>query len=128
MTAAVLGDGVRAAVLSDDEELAALVEAMLVANPQVQLHEPGPADPDVVVVDVGDGDLTGLRMIREIRRALPSARLVAFSPLPDPVTFLAAVSAGADAYLGAGALWRELLPTIRAMCGIREEQTDIVTG
>jgi DNA-binding NarL/FixJ family response regulator len=127
MTAAVMSDGVRAAVLSDDQELAALVEALLVLNPQVQLHEPGLADPDVVVVDVGDGELTGLRMIREIRRALPAARLVAFSPLPDPVTFVAAVSAGADAYLSAGALWRELLPTIRAVCGIAEEPADAAT-
>src|SRR5687768_11966655 len=107
-----------AAVVSDDDELAALVEVILELDPRFTVQpKSGCGAADVVVVDVGDAELDGLCVLRQLRHAMPEVRLVAFSPLPDPLTLLATVGGGADAYVSAAALWSELVPTLALVCG-----------
>jgi DNA-binding NarL/FixJ family response regulator len=58
--------------------------------------------PDVVLIDV-DHVAAPLGCLRELRAALPKARIVAVAQYPEPAWIALARAAGADAVLGAAA-------------------------
>lgn len=113
------------AVVSADDDFVALVEQLIELDPELA-PPPTAGSPDAVVVDVGDDEVDGFGVLRQLRNALPGACIVACSPFPDPVSLLAALDAGADHYIGMRDLWREVLPALHAALAERSERRSIV--
>ncbi|MGH2732758.1 MAG: response regulator, partial [Actinomycetota bacterium] len=56
-------------------------------------------DPDVVIMDVGLPDGSGIDAARQIRVRLPSTRVVIFTSFADPEALFASILAGASGFL-----------------------------
>lgn len=108
----VVRDGVRAALAGSDLELvgeaAAGTDGVALA---AQLH------PDVVVMDLGLPDISGIEATRQILAARPGTAVLAFTMSEDSDSVFAALRAGAMGYLVKGVDRNELLLAIRAVAG-----------
>lgn len=71
--------------------------------------------PDVVVLDGALGHRDGHSLIRQMKEAQPSVRLIVLSDHPDPLYREAAAASGADRVILKVHLVSELLPAIRAV-------------
>ena len=71
--------------------------------------------PDVVVLDVGMPILNGIEAAREIRKALPEAKLVFLSMHSNAIYLRKALEAGASAYVLKSGASEELLTAIEAV-------------
>ncbi len=71
--------------------------------------------PDVVILDGALGHRDGHSLIRQMKEAQPSVRLIVLSDHPDPLYREAAAASGADRLILKVHLVTELLPTIRAV-------------
>jgi DNA-binding NarL/FixJ family response regulator len=70
--------------------------------------------PDVVVLDIGMPLLNGIDAAREIKKALPAAKLVFLSMHANPIYLRKALEAGASAYVLKSGASEELLTAIEA--------------
>jgi DNA-binding NarL/FixJ family response regulator len=71
--------------------------------------------PDVVLLDLALPDLHGLEVARQLRALTPAARVVVLSAYDDEEYVLAALEAGAAAYLLKTVRGQEVIDTIRAV-------------
>jgi len=72
--------------------------------------------PSIVILDLQLPGVDGLEAIPAIREVSPATRIVVFSAFPDPYTLLDVLRLGADSYLDKATAWKELLPTVVALC------------
>ena len=71
--------------------------------------------PDVLVLDVGMPDLSGIEVARRVTKAAPSVNVLMLTMFDDDDTLLAAIRAGALGYVLKGATAEE---TIRAIAAV----------
>jgi DNA-binding NarL/FixJ family response regulator len=70
---------------------------------------------DVVLLDLGLGDIVGFDVLRSIRALYPDTRVLVLTMHRDPETVRQALQAGAAGYVVKGAHARELVDAIRAV-------------
>ena len=70
--------------------------------------------PDVILMDIGLPDLSGIEATREIKKRLPKVSIVALTIHEDQEYFFKMLEAGASAYVPKRAAPEELLTAIRA--------------
>jgi len=70
--------------------------------------------PDVILMDIGLPDLSGIEATREIKKRLPKVAIVALTIHEDQEYFFKMLEAGASAYVPKRAAPEELLTAIRA--------------
>lgn len=92
---AVVREGIRR-VLDDDPDVSVVGEASTGAEALSVIEE---CRPDVVLLDLGMPDITGLEVARRLRRAGPRPRILVLSMHDDDEYVLRAVRAGVDGYL-----------------------------
>lgn len=118
----MITDALRVLVVEDDPAMVALVRAHLAADPTGpwEIAEAGSvivavalaADrkPDVVLLDLGLPDASGLSVLEQIRAHLVGVPVVVLTADQDPETGIAAVRAGAQDFLVKGRFPAELIP------------------
>jgi two-component system response regulator NreC len=74
----------------------------------------GPLNPNVVLMDIGLPDMSGIDATREIKRLYPDVAVVALTIHEDEEYFFNMLDAGADGYVPKRAAPDELLTAIRA--------------
>lgn len=107
----VLREGLLA-MLSDEDDILVCGEAETGA---AGLRLAGELQPDVIVLDLGLPDLSGLEMIREIVGGGSSARIVILSMHSGREIVMQAIRAGAHGYVPKSAAHRDLLRAIRSV-------------
>lgn len=70
--------------------------------------------PDIAVIDLTMPGASGMKLIEQIRREVPSTRVIVLTMHDDPAYVRAALAAGANAYVAKTAVDDELLAAIRA--------------
>lgn len=70
--------------------------------------------PDIILMDIGLPDMTGIDATREIKRAFPEIQVVALTIHEDEEYFFKMLDAGASGYVPKRAAPEELLSAIRA--------------
>ncbi len=78
------------------------------------LEEAARLKPDIIVLDLSLGDLTGIGAIRKLRQRGSQATIVVLSMHENPDFARAALAAGASAYVFKSTLRTDLLPAIDA--------------
>ena len=73
--------------------------------------------PNVILMDIGLPDLSGIDATREIKRVVPSSAIVALTIHEDEEYFFKMLEAGATGYVPKRAAPEELLTAIRAAAG-----------
>jgi YesN/AraC family two-component response regulator len=71
--------------------------------------------PDVVLLDLAMPIMDGLQALPELRRLLPTSRLIVFSGFEEESLARAALSAGADDYIEKGTSVLQLVSRLRAL-------------
>jgi DNA-binding NarL/FixJ family response regulator len=71
--------------------------------------------PDIVLLDLAMPVMDGLEALPELRRMLPTARLVVFSGYEEESLAQAALAAGADDYIEKGTSVLQLVARLRAL-------------
>jgi DNA-binding NarL/FixJ family response regulator len=71
--------------------------------------------PDVVLLDLAMPVMDGLQALPQLRRLLPSARIVVFSGYEEDSLARAAIDGGADAYIEKGTSVLQLVARLRAL-------------
>jgi two-component system NarL family response regulator len=77
------------------------------------------AAPDVLVLDVGLPDMSGVEVARALRNAQPKLAIVTLSMHEEPYFVQQMIQAGADGYVVKSAALTELVQAIRAVHGGR---------
>jgi DNA-binding NarL/FixJ family response regulator len=77
----------------------------------------GRLQPDVIIMDVNLGEMSGIEATGKILARTPQIKIIGLSMYADPVVAAAMRKAGAVAYLTKGGPSEELAMTIRACCG-----------
>ena len=111
-------------VLVDDHEVVRQGLRMLLEN-EVDLDIIGEADtasdaimlaaqlkPDVVLMDIGLPDMTGIEATREVKRISPDTSVIALTIFEDEEYFFKMLDAGANGYVPKRAAPEELITTI----------------
>jgi len=78
------------------------------------LHEARLLKPDVILMDIGLPDMSGIDATREIKKYLPDVAIVALTIHEDEEYFFKMLEAGASGYVPKRAAPEELLTAIRA--------------
>jgi DNA-binding NarL/FixJ family response regulator len=126
MAAAELKKPIRAAVIEDEPALRKMIVSLLQADPSygvvAEFAEGKPAiaeiprlAPDIVLVDIGLPDMSGIEVIRELKVLCPKCNLLVVTTFGDEKTVTAALEAGADGYLLKGTPLEELRRDIHAL-------------
>lgn len=97
-------------VLGSEPDVVVVGEA---ATGQQALEQSAQLHPDVVLLDTRLPDLSGLELVRRLRRRSPPPRLVVFSSEDQPWAIRAIMIAGAAAYLLKSAPPEEVVQAIR---------------
>lgn len=84
--------------------------------------------PDVVIMDIAMGSLNGIDATRQVVRDIPTAKVVVLSMHADESFVLAALEAGAAAYVVKAARSEELIQAVRAVASNRRYLCSDVTG
>jgi two-component system, NarL family, response regulator len=105
----VLRDGL-SALLGGQPDIELLRAASTPEEAMKHFYE---TDPDVALIDADMPDGGGLELIRRIRREQPKARIIALVSYEWDEGALAAVEAGACAFLAKDQIAQRLLPLIR---------------
>lgn len=128
MAAVTQTDPIRIAIVEDDIAVRKMLVSLLAADPQyavvAEFAEGQPAiaampllAPEIVLVDIGLPDLSGIEVIRSIKAARPACSVLVVTTFGDERTVTAALEAGADGYLLKGSALEELK---RDLCALRE--------
>lgn len=121
---AVVREGLRA-VLALEPDLTVVGEASDGRNALDLVRQ---LRPDVVVMDIGMGSLNGIDTTRQLVRDNPLAKVVVLSMHADESFVLAALDAGAAAYVVKAAASEELVRAIRAVASDRRYLCTDVAG
>lgn len=122
------GNGVRLLLVEDHEVVRAALRVLLertgyihvvdeagtasLAFTQVMTHQP-----DVVLLDVGLPDRSGIELCRDIRAASPKTRVLFLTALPDHDILRSSVVGGADGFLHKTSGLESLVEAITAVAG-----------
>ena len=107
---AVVRSGLRM-LLSGHAELEIVGEA---GTAEEALQKTGELHPDLILMDIGLPDKTGIEATREIKRNFPDVKIVALTIHEDEEYFFQMLNAGASGYVPKRAAPEELLTAIRA--------------
>ena len=108
----LLREGIAALVNAEsDMKLVAEAADGLEAVAQFRVHRP-----DVTLMDIQMPGLNGVEAISKIHGEFPDARIIVLTTYTGDAQVVAALRAGARAYILKGQVHRELLETIRAVC------------
>ncbi len=107
---AVVRSGLRM-LLSGHTELEIVGEA---GTAEEALQKTGELHPDLILMDIGLPDKTGIEATREIKRSFPDVKIVALTIHEDEEYFFQMLNAGASGYVPKRAAPEELLTAIRA--------------
>ncbi len=107
---AVVRSGLRL-LLGAEKDVEVVGEAST-AREAIRLAET--VQPDVILMDIGLPDLSGIEATREIKKRLPNVAIVALTIHEDQEYFFKMLDAGASAYVPKRAAPEELLTAIRA--------------
>jgi len=120
----LLREGV-VAVLGDQPDIVVVAEATRGAE-AVELFRQH--QPDVTLMDLRMPDMSGIAAIAAIRAEFPKARIIVLTSYAGDAHAVAALKAGASAYLLKSMLRKELLDTIRAVhAGKRRVPPEVAT-
>ncbi len=119
MLAAAMDAPVRVALVEDDEEARRRLVASIVAHAGLRLVGEwsagrqaiaalGEAAPDVLLVDLGLPDISGLEVVRHAATHHPECDILVVTIFGDEETVIAAIEAGARGYLLKGALEHDI--------------------
>src|SRR5262245_61662463 len=84
--------------------------------------------PDIVVMDIAMGKMTGVEATRRIAQELPECRVLILSMHKDPVYVREALRAGARGYLLKGVIDTEFLTAIRAVARGEGSLSSAISG
>ena len=98
-------------LLSGHSEMEIVGEADSAAG---ALRETERTQPDVILMDIGLPDKTGIEATRDIKRKFPDAKIVALTIHEDEEYFFQMLDAGASGYVPKRAAPEELITAIRA--------------
>lgn len=126
MAAVTQTDPIRIAIVEDDIAVRKMLASLLAADPQyavvAEFAEGQPAiaaiphlAPEIVLVDIGLPDLSGIEVIRGIKAKRPACSVLVVTTFGDERTVTAALEAGADGYLLKGSALEELKRDLRAL-------------
>lgn len=126
MTAAKAAKPIRTAIVEDDPELRKMLVSLLQADPDytvVAEFAEGEAaiaalshlSLDIVLVDIGLPDVSGIEVIRKLKTLSPGCSVLVVTTFGDEKTVTAALEAGADGYLLKGTPLEELKRDIHAL-------------
>ncbi len=118
-----LEERIRVLVVDDEHLFVEMVEAMLAADPQIDVvahayngHEAVEhalaLDPDVTLMDIAMPRLDGIQAIAQIRASDPEACVLVLTGANNPADIDEARKAGAAGYLTKDRIATELLPAI----------------
>lgn len=107
---AVVRSGLRM-LLSAESDVEVVGEA---STAQEAIDEAQAISPDVILMDIGLPDMSGIEATREIKKRLPKVSVVALTIHEDEEYFFKMLEAGASAYVPKRAAPEELLTAIRA--------------
>jgi two-component system response regulator NreC len=107
---AVVRSGLRM-LLENEPDVEIVGEADTASN---ALNEARRLKPDVILMDIGLPDKSGIEATREIKQHLPDAAIVALTIHEDEEYFFKMLEAGASGYVPKRAAPEELLTAIRA--------------
>jgi DNA-binding NarL/FixJ family response regulator len=126
MAAAELKKPIRAAVIEDEPALRKMIVSLLQADPsygvvaEFAVGKPAIAEiprlaPDIVLVDIGVPDMSGIEVIRKLKALCPKCNLLVVTTFGDEKTVASALEADADGYLLKGTPLEELRRDIHAL-------------
>jgi DNA-binding NarL/FixJ family response regulator len=114
---------IRTAIVEDDPVLRRMIVSLLQADPNyavvAELAEGKAAidaishmELDIVLVDIGLPDISGIDVIRELKARCPGCNVLVVTTFGDEKTVTSALEAGADGYLLKGTALEERHPRI----------------
>jgi two-component system response regulator DesR len=106
----LFAEAIRAALLDADIEVAAVLRSGRDAVAYLEKHHP-----DVVLLDLGLPDRSGLAVGREIRESWPYAKLMVLTALDDPKAVEEAMRAGFRGYVTKDTPIAQLISAIRSV-------------
>jgi DNA-binding NarL/FixJ family response regulator len=117
---------IRIAIVEDDPVLRRMIVSLLQADPNyavvAELAEGKAAiaaishmELDIVLVDIGLPDISGIDVIRELKALCPGCNVLVVTTFGDEKTVTSALEAGADGYLLKGTGLEELKRDIHAL-------------
>ena len=126
MAAAELKKPILAAVIEDEPALRKMIVSLLQADPDYRVvaefaeGKPAIAEiprlaPDIVLVDIGLPDMSGIEVIRKLKVLCPKCNLLVVTTFGDEKTVTSALEAGADGYLLKGTPLEELRRDIQSL-------------
>jgi len=126
VTAVKLNKPIRTAIVEDDPALRKMIVSLLEADPNyavvAELAEGRAAiaafaqmELDIVLVDLGLPDISGIDVIRRLKTLNPDCSVLVVTTFGDEKTVTAALEAGADGYLLKGTPLEELKRDIHAL-------------
>ena len=115
---------VKVALVEDDAETRTRLSGFIRADPSLKLmgdYATGgaalagiaPAAPDVLLVDIGLPDMSGLEVVKQVAKLHPSCDILIVTIFGDEQTVLQALEAGARGYLLKGATEQDIAQDIR---------------
>jgi DNA-binding NarL/FixJ family response regulator len=118
-----LEERIRVLVADDERLFVEMVEAMLAADPRIDVVARAyngreavdralALDPDVTLMDIAMPHMDGIQAIAEIRAQNPDACILVLTGGNNPADIAASREAGAAAYLTKDRIATELLPAI----------------
>jgi len=121
-----LEERIRILVADDEHLFVEMVEAMLAADPQLDVVAHAyngreavdralELDPDVTLMDIAMPHMDGIQAITEIRAQRPHACILVLTGGNNPADIAAAREAGAAGYLTKDRIAAELLPAIHEL-------------
>jgi DNA-binding NarL/FixJ family response regulator len=117
---------IRTAIVEDDPTLRKMLVALLQADPdyavvaefaegKTAIAELSHLSLDIVLVDLGLPDISGIDVIRTVKALSPACSALVVTTFGDEKTVTAAIEAGADGYLLKGTALEELKRDIHAL-------------
>ena len=117
---------IRTAIVEDDPVLRRMIVSLLQADPNyavvAELAEGKAAidaishmELDILLVDIGLPDISGIDVIRELKARCPGCNVLVVTTFGDEKTVTSALEAGADGYLLKGTALEELKRDIHAL-------------
>jgi|SRR5215218_2590398 DNA-binding NarL/FixJ family response regulator len=121
-----LEERIRVLVVDDEHLFVEMVEAMLAADPLIEVvahayngreavERALELDPDVTLMDLAMPEVDGIQAIAEIRVADPDACILVLTGANNPADIDEARKAGAAGYLTKDRIATELIPTVHEL-------------